>query len=69
MEADTPMGNLKQAVNPYLPSWGYVLDGEPYVFGERVYVYGSHDFFQGDVYCMGDYVGGGPGGQPERLAL
>ena len=51
------MDNLKQAVNPYLPSWEYVPDGEPYVFGDRVYVYGSHDFFQGDVYCMGDYVG------------
>ena len=51
------MDNLKQAVNPYLPSWEYVPDGEPYVFGDRVSVYGSHDFFQGDVYCMGDYVG------------
>lgn len=50
------MENLKQAVNPYLPSWEYVPDGEPYVFGDRVYVYGSHDFFNGDVYCMGDYV-------------
>lgn len=42
--------------NPYLPSWEYVPDGEPYVFGDRVYVYGSHDFFNGDLYCMGDYV-------------
>lgn len=50
------MDNLKQAVNPYLPFWEYVPDGEPYVFGDRVYVYGSHDFFNGDVYCMGDYV-------------
>ncbi len=50
------LDNLKQAVNPYLPSWEYVPDGEPYVFGDRVYVYGSHDFFNGDVYCMGDYV-------------
>lgn len=45
-----------QAFNPYLPSWEYVPDGEPYVFGERVYVYGSHDFFNGFVFCMGDYV-------------
>lgn len=50
------MNNLKQVINPYLPSWEYVPDGEPYVFGDRVYVYGSHDFFNGDVYCMGDYV-------------
>lgn len=46
----------KQAVNPYLPSWEYVPDGEPYVFDERVYVYGSHDFYNGYVFCMGDYV-------------
>ncbi|MBQ3762260.1 MAG: family 43 glycosylhydrolase [Clostridia bacterium] len=48
--------NLKQVKNPYLPSWEYVPDGEPYVFGGRVYVYGSHDKFGGSVYCMGDYV-------------
>ena len=46
----------KLGVNPYLPSWEYVPDGEPYVFGDRVYVYGSHDFFNGYVFCMGDYV-------------
>lgn len=34
----------KQAFNPYMPSWEYVPDGEPHVFGDRVYVYGSHDF-------------------------
>ncbi|MBQ7680335.1 MAG: family 43 glycosylhydrolase [Butyrivibrio sp.] len=48
--------NLKQLTNPYLPSWEYIPDGEPYVFGDRVYVYGSHDQFRGDVYCMLDYV-------------
>ena len=47
----------KQAFNPYLPSWEYIPDGEPYVFGGRVYVYGSHDFFNGYVFCMGDYMG------------
>ena len=41
----------KQVINPYLPNWEYVPDGEPYCFGDRVYVYGSHDFFGGDVYC------------------
>lgn len=46
----------KEALNPYLPSWEYIPDGEPYVFGDRVYVYGSHDFFNGYVFCMGDYV-------------
>lgn len=42
--------------NPYLPSWEYVPDGEPHVFGDRVYVYGSHDYFNGHVFCLGDYV-------------
>ncbi len=46
----------KQAFNPYLPSWEYIPDGEPYVFGDRVYVYGSHDQFRGHAYCLNDYV-------------
>lgn len=46
----------KQGYNPYLPSWEYIPDGEPYVFNGRVYVYGSHDRFNGYVYCMNDYV-------------
>lgn len=46
----------KPGFNPYLPSWEYVPDGEPYVFGDRVYVYGSHDHFNGHTYCPGDYV-------------
>lgn len=45
-----------QAVNPYLPSWEYIPDGEPYVFDGRVYIYGSHDYYNGYVFCMGDYV-------------
>ena len=46
----------KQAFNPYLPNWEFIPDGEPYVFNGRVYIYGSHDFFGGDVFCPGDYV-------------
>ena len=46
----------KQAFNPYLPSYEYVPDGEPYVFGDRIYVYGSHDYYNGHVFCLGDYV-------------
>lgn len=46
----------KNALNPYLPSWEYIPDGEPYVFDGRVYVYGSHDLFNGYVFCLGDYV-------------
>ena len=45
-----------QAFNPYLPSYEYVPDGEPYVFGDRLYVYGSHDRFNGDNFCLNDYV-------------
>ena len=45
-----------QAVNPFLPSWEYIPDGEPHVFGSRIYLFGSHDQFGGDKYCMNDYV-------------
>ena len=43
-------------MNPYLPSWEYVSDGEPHVFGDRVYVYGSHDRFNGYAFCLNDYI-------------
>ena len=33
---------MKQVYNPYLPLWEYVPDGEPRVFGDRVYLYGGH---------------------------
>ncbi|MDO5426101.1 MAG: family 43 glycosylhydrolase [Eubacteriales bacterium] len=46
----------KQAYNPYLPSYEYVPDGEPHVFGERVYLFGSHDRFNGKDFCLNDYV-------------
>ena len=46
----------KQALNPYMPSWEYVPDAEPHVVGDRVYVYGSHDIFNGLNFCLGDYV-------------
>lgn len=45
-----------QVFNPYLPSWEYIPDGEPRVFGNRVYIYGSHDKFNGKGYCENDYV-------------
>ena len=46
----------QQVFNPYLPSWEYIPDGEPYVFGDRVYVYGSHDSFGAPIFCVKDYV-------------
>ena len=46
----------RQITNPYLPAYEYVPDGEPHVFGDRVYIYGSHDRFNGKKFCMNDYV-------------
>lgn len=46
-----------RAVNPYLPSWEYVPDAEPHIFGDRLYIYGSHDRAHGTTYCEEDYVG------------
>ncbi|MCR5624175.1 MAG: family 43 glycosylhydrolase [Lachnospiraceae bacterium] len=37
--------------NPYLPNWEYIPDGEPRVFGDRIYVYGSHDRVGSDCFC------------------
>lgn len=47
---------MKRVCNPYLPTYEYIPDGEPYVFGDRIYVFGSHDRFRGDAYCMNDYT-------------
>lgn len=45
----------KQVFNPYLPLDTYIPDGEPHVFGSRVYIYGSHDKEGGDCFCLLDY--------------
>ena len=37
--------------NPILPLWEYIPDGEPRVFGDRVYLYGSHDRVSGEAFC------------------
>lgn len=37
--------------NPYLPNWEYIPDGEPRVFGDRFYIYGSHDRADSDYFC------------------
>lgn len=46
----------RQCYNPYLPSWEYIPDAEPRVFGDRLYIFGSHDIFGAKEYCEGDYV-------------
>ena len=37
--------------NPILPTWEYIPDGEPRQFGDRVYLYGSHDRFGWGDFC------------------
>ena len=46
----------KQAVNPYLPCNEYIPDAEPHIFKDRVYIFGSHDRFNGLIFCLNDYV-------------
>lgn len=46
----------KQIYNPIFPLSEYVPDGEPHVFGDRVYLYGSHDKENGGRFCMLDYT-------------
>jgi len=46
-----------QAFNPYLPGWEYIPDAEPHIVDGRVYIYGSHDVFNGLNFCLGDYMG------------
>lgn len=45
-----------QCHNPYLPLCEYIPDGEPRVFGGRLYIFGSHDKENGDSFCELDYV-------------
>lgn len=46
----------RQVYNPYMPSFEYVPDGEPHLFEGRIYLYGSHDRFDGAEFCLNDYV-------------
>ena len=46
---------IKQVFNPFLPLDTYIPDGEPHVFGDRVYLFGSHDKEGGETFCMLDY--------------
>lgn len=43
-------------MNPFLPLTEYIPDGEPHVFGDRVYLYGSHDKANSDRFCVQDYT-------------
>jgi len=46
----------KQLYNPYLPLNEFVPDGEPHIFGDRLYIFGSHDQANGTQFCPLDYV-------------
>lgn len=46
----------KLGLNPYLPFWETVPDGEPHFFDGRLYVFGSHDNLRGEAFCTEDYV-------------
>lgn len=43
-------------MNPLFPLNEYVPDGEPHVFGDRVYLYGSHDEEGGTRFCTQNYT-------------
>ncbi|HIT90089.1 MAG TPA: family 43 glycosylhydrolase [Candidatus Merdenecus merdavium] len=47
---------VQKCINPYLPLEEYIPDGEPRVFGNRLYIFGSHDRENGNEYCELDYV-------------
>ncbi len=54
--------SVMKGVNPYLPLWEHIPDGEPYIFEDpdnpgkkRVYIYGSHDMLK-NMYCGTDLV-------------
>lgn len=42
-------------MNPILPLNEYIPDGEAHVFGDRVYLYGSHDAANATRFCVQDY--------------
>ncbi len=53
----SPQGMAEFSINPFLPPDEYVPDGEPRVFGDRVYLYGSRDVSGvKNGMCAGDYV-------------
>lgn len=47
---------MEHVFNPYLPLTEHIPDGEPHLFGDRVYIYGSHDKPQGTAYCQDHYT-------------
>ncbi|GHU70763.1 hypothetical protein FACS189450_05720 [Spirochaetia bacterium] len=56
LHEDPGIKKHQQIYNPFLPLDEYIPDGEPHVFGGRVYLFGSHDREGGTEYCELDYV-------------
>ena len=46
----------QQCMNPYLPLEEHIPDGEPHVFENRLWIFGSHDKPAGNEFCELDYV-------------
>lgn len=47
---------MKQIFNPILPLDVYIPDTEAHVFGDRVYLFGSHDSEKGNTFCSEPYM-------------
>jgi len=56
MEGRSTLMKKEYVLNPFLPEFEYIPDGEPHVFDGRVYLYGSHDRAHGEIFCMNNYV-------------
>ena len=50
--------------NPILPLSEYIPDGEPKLFGDRIYLYGSKDLFGGEYCCHKYHVYSAPKDDP-----
>lgn len=48
--------SLPQAVNPCLPSYEYLAEADAHVFGERLYLYGTHDKYNKSAERASDFV-------------
>ena len=53
--ATLPYGPDTYSINPFLPCYEYIADGEPYIFGDRLYLFGSH-IDSSDGNAAGNYV-------------
>ena len=47
---------MTQISNPLLPENEFLPDPEVHIFDGRIYMYGSHDIYNGRTFCLGDYV-------------